>query len=154
MAKKKKLNSLSIILKGAGFVLGVLSLIFAFLGCVKYSIGDELITTITGYEAIFGVTKKIMVDTTLSAFSILNLVAFILPVVAGVLLLLKNKLANFLSVLCFVVGAVLLFMVPSFIVCEEIISSFYTMTLAVGSILAAISSILGALVAGYVTFKG
>lgn len=157
MAKKKsKSIKISTILRVVGLVLGLGAVLFALLNCVKYT--DKILETetfLTGFEVIFGSSEKVLTkEVVYTSFSFMNLIAFILPLAGGILLLFKNKLLNFISLACFVVGAVLLFLVPSFVVTEFFIAKLYTSSLAVGAILAAITSILGAMVAGYVTLKG
>ena len=151
MAKKKSKNSvkieLSLVLRIVALVLGVAAVCFGFLQSVSYTgklLGTE--TSLTGFEVMFGKED-------LGGLSFMTLVAFLLPLAGGVLMVFKNKLLNIIALVCFVVGAVLLFLVPNFVVLvENSLLGAYTSKLAVGSILSAVASILGAGVAGYVTF--
>lgn len=151
MAKKKSKNSvkieLSLVLRIVALVLGVAAVCFGFLQSVSYTgklLGTE--TSLTGFEVMFGKEKY-------ASFSFMTFVAFLLPLAGGVLMVFKNKLLNIIALVCFVVGAVLLFLVPNFVVLvENSLLGAYTSKLAVGSILSAVASILGAGVAGYVTF--
>ena len=150
MAKKKnksKKVELSLVFRVLAFVLGVAALCFAFLASVKFTgkiVGTE--TTLTGFEIMFGKEN-------LTGFSILTVLAFVLPLAGGVLALLKSKLLNIISLVCFVAGAVMLFIVPSFVVLVEgSLFVAYNAGLTIGTILSAIVSILGALVVAYVTF--
>ena len=151
MAKKKtksKKVDLSVVLRIVALVLGVAAFCFAFLASVKFTgkiIGTE--TTLTGFEVMFGKEN-------LTGFSILTLLAFVLPLAGGVLVILKSKLLNIVSLICFVAGAVMLFIVPSFVVLVEgSLFIAYDAYLAVGTILAAVVSILGAFISGYVAFS-
>ena len=93
-------------------------------------------------------------------FNIMTTLAFILPLVGGILaLLFKNGLlAKIITTACFVVGAVFLFSTTGFIsigmereVAKEIADSGYEIGLGAGPIVAGILSVLGALVC---FFKG
>ncbi len=150
MAKKKSKSSkvdLSLVLRVVALVLGVGALCFGFLASVKFTgkiLGTE--PTLTGFEVMFG--KENLVG-----FSILTLVAFVLPLAGGILMLFKSKLLNIIATACFVAGAIMLFFVPSFVVLVKgSLFVAYDAGLAVGTILSAVASILGTLVAGYVTF--
>ena len=151
MAKKKtksKKVDLSVVLRIVALVFGVAAFCFAFLASVKFTgkiIGTE--TTLTGFEVMFGKEN-------LTGFSILTVLAFVLPLAGGVLVILKSKLLNIVSLICFVAGAVMLFIVPSFVVLVEgSLFIAYDACLAVGTILAAVVSILGAFISGYVAFS-
>ncbi len=149
MAKKiSQKVDLSAVLRIVALVMGAVALCFAFLAGVKFTgklVGTEV--TVTGFEAMFGKED-------LLGFSFMTMIAFLLPVAGGVLIMFKSKLLNIIATACFLVGAIFLFIVPSFVVLVEgSLFSAYTASLAVGTILAAIMSILATLVAGYVTFS-
>ncbi len=149
MAKKKsKKIELSLIIRVVALVLAVGAVCFGFLQCVTYT-GKLAGSTInlTGFEIMFGKENY-------TSFSIMALLAFLLPLAGGVLALFKSKLLDVISLACFVVGAVFLFMLTKFVVLPEnsLIDTFFTSSLAVGSILSAIASILGAVSVGYVAF--
>lgn len=153
MAKKKsKKIELSLIIRVVALVLAVGAVCFGFLQCVTYTgkaFGTK--TTLTGFEIMFGKENT-------TSFSIMALLAFLLPLAGGVLALFKSKLLDIISLACFIVGAVFLFMLTKFVVLPEssaikfVLDNGYTASLEVGSILSAIASILGAAAVGYVAF--
>ncbi len=154
MAKKKSQKiELSLILRVAVLILGIVTICFGFLDGVKFTLETTYINTeelYTSFEVMFGKEDVF-------AFSFMTLLAFILPLAGGVLMLFKNKILNIAGIICFVVGAVFLFLVPNFIVFVEesavvLILENYTRSLAVGTILSAIMAILGAIISAYVTF--
>lgn len=93
------------------FILGVVTLVLAALKVVSYNVVIGTIE-VTGFEAAFGTEN--------SDANIMVMLAYLLPVAGGVLALLATlvgegrRLFNFLSLAGFVVGAILLFMVPQF----------------------------------------
>ncbi len=115
-------------------------------------IGTE-IGSYTGFQIIFGYNVE---NTELAVlnFSIGALIAYLLPIAGFVLALIANKgsmLINGLALLLFIAGAVMLFLMPNFVVTASG-TSIFDRSLAVGAIIAAISSILAALVLAAKTF--
>ena len=158
MAKKKKSNNKSI-LKLVALVLGVGAVLLGLLKCVTFI--DKLLeteTSFTGFQIMFGYVEEIKAGNTVIStiehltFSFMALLAFVLPLAGGILTLPKNKILNFIAIGCFIVGAVLLFLLPSFAITEMYVAKLCTSSLAIGAVLSAIASILGALVTAYITF--
>ena len=155
MAKKKK--SASAFAQYSGFialVLTIVTIVMFFLPNVMFKqdiIIGEVKETITGLQAAFGwsETKGSVTVTTLN-FSILNTLAYVLPIAGVILMLLfkKSKLFNFIALACFVVSAVLLFIAPTTLVyANEIAAALKEVaSLAYGAIVAGVMSILSALV--------
>lgn len=177
MAKTKNKNNLLKTYSKIGvfviIALAVLSIIMAALVAVTYTKND-VTTSFTGFEVVFG--KKIE-DASFSIgsfanatnkvdFSFLALCAYFLPVVGAVAslllaLLAKKKnmvmLGGILAFVCFIVAAILVFMVPSitsFTSTGNIGSLSNTTTktfaeleysLGLGAILAGVINIVGAL---------
>ena len=115
-------------------------------------IGTE-IGSYTGFQIIFGYNVE---NTELAVlnFSIGALIAYLLPIAGFVLALIANKgsmLINGLALLLFIAGAVMLFLMPNFVVTASG-TSIFDRSLAIGAIIAAISSILAALVLAAKTF--
>lgn len=159
MAKKKsKKNNIKPILKLVALVLGVGAVLFGLLKSITFI--DKVLeteTSFTGFQVIFGYTEEIKAGNTVLStvehltFSFMALLAFLLPLLGGVLTMPKNKILNFVAMGCFVAGAILLFLLPSFAITELYVAKLFTSKLAVGAILAAICSILGGLVSAYIT---
>lgn len=165
MAKKsKKSSKLSLILKIVILTLGVLSLVMAFVQSVKFvnSEGD-IVEGFTGFQTMFGYaeTKTALgteVTTKYLAFSFFATLAFVLPVVGAILSLLKNKIVRLVGASLMVVGAVLIFVLPSLTVLATVdgnltIASLVldkcSRALGIGAILAGIFSAIGGIVSGY-----
>ena len=134
-------------------------MLLGLLQCVTFV--DKILkteTSFTGFQIMFGYVEEIKAGNTVITsiehlkFSFMALLAFGLPLIGGVLLLTKNKLINLIATICYVAGAVMLFILPTFVVTEIYIADLFTSSLAVGAILSAICSILGGLVALNVTF--
>jgi hypothetical protein len=148
MAKKKsKKIDLNLVVKTFVLLFGIAIVCFGFLGSVTFTgnvLGSQI--TYSAFNVMFGVENAL-------AFSFMTLVAYLLPIAGIVLLIFNNKLLNIVSTICFVVGAVLLFLIPSFVVlAESSILTLYTASLAVGAILSAVFSIICAAGSAYVAF--
>ena len=163
-SKKKKNNNLALILKIAVVVLGVAAFCMAFVTCVKFvSSKGEVVNSFTGFQEIFGYTQKKTflgseVSTKYLAFGFMPLLTFLLPLVGAVLSLLNNKIVKLVGAALMIVGAVLMFFLPSFAVLATVdgeltlttsILDALTRTLGVGAILGGVFAALGGLVAGY-----
>ena len=161
MAKKKSANlALGPVFKFVALAMGLVVIAFAFLNVVSFTIdfiATSTTTSYTGFQAIFGysVSKEVLgstVTTTYLGFSIMNLLAYLLPLAGGILMMFKNKFMNLIGTLLFVVGTVFLFLVPNFTVTEYYANA--TRALGVGAILSAVASILGTLASGVVVYTG
>lgn len=153
MAKKKK-SSVGLIFYLVACVLGIAAVCMMFLRAVavpdvKTAFGTvETDAGFTGLEVIFGYEEEGVKGL---AFSFMALLPYLL-VVAGIVLtvvnLLKKKggLLNYVSVGLFVVGGILMFLMPSFMAFADTVAGAVLekveYELAVGSILAGVLSIL------------
>lgn len=164
MAKKKSGN-LSLILKVVVLVLGVAAFCMAFLTCIKFVTSDgDLVNSFTGFQEMFGYKETetlplvgTEVTTEFLSFGIMALLTFLLPLVGAVLSLLNNKIAKLVGAALMIVGAVLMFFLPSFAVLANVDTALSagaildgcTRTLGIGAILGGVFAALGGLVAGY-----
>lgn len=161
MAKKKSTN-LGLILKVVVLVLGVAAFCMAFVECVKFVAGDGA-EAYTGFQAMFGYSEEtVLGESKYLAFSIMALITFALPLVGAILSCLNNKICRLAGAICMIVGAVLMFLLPQFVVLATVdgkltlaaaILDACDRTLAIGAILGGIFSALGGLVAGYTLIK-
>lgn len=165
MAKK----NLKYYIPGAiALVFGIAAFCMMFLEAVKYT-ADLLITetsySYTGMQIAFGYKETmgsgaLSVQTTILNFNFLALLAFLLPVIGGVLaLVFKNGLiTKIVTTACFVASAVFLFCAGAFSnigleegIAEQLADGFYSVGLGAGTIVGGILSVLGAFVC---LFKG
>lgn len=124
MAKKIKANkTVSKALKFVDFaaiVLGLVAFFMIFVAAINIYHKSEIITSYTGWDAVFGYseTETVLgsqVTTTYLDFSFMNLLPYLL-VVAGVVLLVLNcfgkgvKFLYFICAGCFIAAAVLFFL--------------------------------------------
>lgn len=159
--KKQKFNNLDLI----AIVLTVATLVMLFLPNLVYDFtlkvgqftGGE-IQKFNGFKAIFGFGPEDS-ETKVTLFSVLTLLAYLLPI-AGVLLsyLLKSKLGNLLTLACFVASAVLFFIMPSLVVYAESVIGVAVYknvgaTLGIGAIIAGVLSCLNALLSAFKIVK-
>lgn len=164
MAKKKKID-LGLILKVVVLALAVVAFCMAFVVSVKFvtSKGD-VIRDYTGFQTMFGYTSTSTVlgsevKTAHLAFSFMATLTFLLPLVGACLLFVNNKIVKIVGVALMLVGAVLMFFVPSFAVVANadnfatIAIDGATRTLGIGAILGGVFSAIGGLLAGYLVFK-
>ncbi len=164
MAKKKKSNTQSLAVSGVSLLLGVLAFCLAgFLAAVAFGEGENAYTA-TGFSAAFGWKQNVVGDATVtwSNFNILITLALFLPLIGGVLGALKGKLFAFIALAAFVAGAVLLFLCPTFL--ENSLTDAGKIgvgigglfgvepALGIGTIIAGVCSVLGALAAAYKAF--
>lgn len=146
------------------FCLGVLATLTIFLAALYTGDGDNK-TYYTGLSVAFG-KSGLDCGTLLKAylpFSILGTLAYVLPVVGGVLMLLagkKDMLFKLIALVCFLGAAVLFFMLPEFtkVVVESGLTGGSTTnslggSLAYGAIIGAALSILGCLASAYKLVK-
>ena len=163
MAKK----NLKYYIPGAiALVFGIAAFCMMFLEAVKYT-ADLLITetsySYTGMQIAFGYKETmgsgaLSVETTILNFNFLALLAFLLPVIGGVLaLVFKNGLiTKIVTTACFVAGAVLIFSIVGYAGmgmsdAQKALVENRTPTLCAGPIVGGILSALGAFVC---LFKG
>lgn len=163
MAKK----NLKYYIPGAiALVFGIAAFCMMFLEAVKYT-ADLLITetsySYTGMQIAFGYKETmgsgaLSVETTILNFNFLALLAFLLPVIGGVLaLIFKNGLiTKIVTTACFVAGAVLIFSIVGYAGmgmsdAQKALVENLTPTLCAGPIVGGILSALGAFVC---LFKG
>ena len=163
MAKK----NLKYYIPGAiALVFGIAAFCMMFLEAVKYT-ADLLITetsySYTGMQIAFGYKETmgsgaLSVQTTILNFNFLALLAFLLPVIGGVLaLVFKNGLiTKIVTTACFVAGAVLIFSIVGYAGmgmsdAQTALVENLTPTLCAGPIVGGILSALGAFVC---LFKG
>ena len=163
MAKK----NLKYYIPGAiALVFGIAAFCMMFLEAVKYT-ADLLITetsySYTGMQIAFGYKETmgsgaLSVQTTILNFNFLALLAFLLPVIGGVLaLVFKNGLiTKIVTTACFVAGAVLIFSIVGYAGmgmsdAQKALVENLTPTLCAGPIVGGILSVLGAFVC---LFKG
>ena len=163
MAKK----NLKYYIPGAiALVFGIAAFCMMFLEAVKYT-ADLLITetsySYTGMQIAFGYKETmgsgaLSVETTILNFNFLALLAFLLPVIGGVLaLVFKNGLiTKIVTTACFVAGAVLIFSIVGYAGmgmsdAQKALVENMTPTLCAGPIVGGILSALGAFVC---LFKG
>lgn len=120
MAKKKSSKkNIGLIISIVILALGVASFCMAFLTGVNYTAGDTVIGDFTGFQTMFGYMEKgdiTGLETHYLAFSIMALLAFALPLIGAVLAFTKNKIVRFVGAGLMIAGAVLLFLLPSFVV--------------------------------------
>lgn len=163
MAKK----NLKYYIPGAiALVFGIAAFCMMFLEAVKYT-ADLLITetsySYTGMQITFGYKETmgsgaLSVETTILNFNFLALLAFLLPVIGGVLaLVFKNGLiTKIVTTACFVAGAVLIFSIVGYAGmgmsdAQKALVENLTPTLCAGPIVGGILSVLGGAVC---LFKG
>lgn len=171
MAKRK---SKSLFGKYGKFILvliAVVTVCMGFLPAVKSSNSD---TTYTGFDVMFGkqlgsINVIVASGESSITFSILAVLGFMLPLVGSIIcaLLIKDKgIAGFITCICFIASAVLLFLIPSITsistTASTVITSGTTTTstfkelgyeLGIGSIIGASVSIVGALGSLYSAIK-
>lgn len=151
MAKKKsKKNSFgNIIIASVALALGIASLCMMFLNCV--SISEDV--AFTGTQFAFGYSVKVFGE--VLTFNFVALLAFVLPVVGGLLCFFdKNFLVKIISIACFVAGAVLFFLMGQIfsIGIGEKFTALYNFFASNDAIKASIS--IGAIVGGILSALG
>lgn len=163
MAKRKKQNKQSLVILIV-LCLGVLATLTIFLPALVTGSGDNKVFY-SGLDVTFG---KTLADLGVLAkgkipFSILALLAYLLPIIGGTIVLFapkKNKILKPIAMLLFLASAVLLFLLPEYIkmVSESGLFGNSAATnlggsLTWGSIMGAIFSILGLFGTGYLLVK-
>ena len=145
---------------------GIAAFCMMFLTAVSYSNGGTIADvsySYTGAQLAFGYTKTIgegafEVSTTILNFNFMAFIAFLLPLVGGILaVLFQNGLVTkIVTCACFVVGAVFLFSMVGFATIgmeefQQAVVEELSASLGVGPIVGAILAILGGVVC---LFKG
>ena len=151
---------------GIALIFGIAAFCMMFLTAVSYSNGGTIADvsySYTGAQLAFGYTKTIgegafEVSTTILNFNFMAFIAFLLPLVGGILaLLFQNGLVTkIVTCACFVVGAVFLFSMVGFATIgmeefQQAVVEELSASLGVGPIIGAILAILGGVVC---FFKG
>ena len=151
---------------GIALIFGIAAFCMMFLTAVSYSNGGTIADvsySYTGAQLAFGYTKTIgegafEVSTTILNFNFMAFIAFLLPLVGGILaLLFQNGLVTkIVTCACFVVGAVFLFSMVGFATIgmeefQQAVVEELSASLGVGPIIGAILAILGGVVC---LFKG
>lgn len=151
MGKKKNLKTY---IPGAiALVLGIVAFCMMFAQAVKYTADAGILSasySYSGAQLAFGYTKE---STEILSFNIMMFLAFVLPLAGGVLGLLSGKsfILRIAATACFVVGAVFLFSTTAYATIgmadfQKEIVKHLDVSLCAGPIVAAIVSILGAVV--------
>ena len=151
---------------GIALIFGIAAFCMMFLTAVSYSRDGVLVDTsysYTGAQLAFGYTESIgegafEVSTTILNFNFMAFIAFLLPLVGGILaVLFQNGLVTkIVTCACFVVGAVFLFSMVGFATIgmeefQQAVVEELSASLGVGPIVGAILAILGGVVC---LFKG
>lgn len=151
---------------GIALIFGIAAFCMMFLTAVSYSRDGVLVDTsysYTGAQLAFGYTESIgegafEVSTTILNFNFMAFIAFLLPLVGGILaLLFQNGLVTkIVTCACFVVGAVFLFSMVGFATIgmeefQQAVVEELSASLGAGPIIGAILAILGGVVC---LFKG
>ncbi|SRR5690554_133099 len=105
---KEKINGIAFIT----FIIGVAASVMIFLPAIRY---ENIDTVYSGFQVTFGVEiVDIGIATGQLEFNFLALLAYGLPVIAGILLMFSKK-AALISMLLFVAAAILLFTLPLYV---------------------------------------
>ncbi len=145
MAKKKnqdigKLSLYAIVL------FTVVTIIMAFLTNVKYMLGDKELEAFSGFKIMFGAKEEFLgQQVEVLSFSFMAFLAYLLPIGGLItsILFSKSKLLSIVPLACFIVSAILLFLMPQFVVSNG--ETVEGGILAVGAIIAGIVNILSAI---------
>lgn len=151
---------------GIALLFGIAAFCMMFLTAVSYSNGGTIVDvsySYTGAQLAFGYTETIgegafEVSTTILTFNFMAFIAFLLPLVGGILaLLFQNGLVTkIVTCACFVVGAAFLFSMVGFATIgmeefQQAVVEELSASLGAGPIVGAILAILGGVVC---LFKG
>lgn len=170
MAKNKKNKKISPIASLIAIVLGIIAIAMIFAPSIGIKDRDS---TYTGLQIVFGYTEKtVFAEVIHFEFSFMNLLTYLLVAVGVVFVILGamgkgSKLASFIALVAFAVSAVFFFMQVALSVPNEDLEVIVAgvgnlmgkdisvkdyLTLAVGSIIGAVCSILSALAMAYKVF--
>lgn len=140
-------------------LLAVVVVAMMFLDAVVFvgKITGTTTASYSGWQTIFGYSEEV-VDASASVlgFSILGLLALLLPVAGALLQVSKGKMLKIIGALCALAGTVMLFLMPSLIVLADATRVFLatsTASLGVGAILAGVFGAIETLLIGYTAIK-
>ena len=147
---------------GIALVLGIAAFCMMFLTAVTYSADLGIANTgysYTGMQLAFGYSETIgegsvlETTTTILTFNFMVFIAFLLPLIGGILAVLfqNGLLTKIVTTACFVVGAVFLFSIVGFATIgmeefQQALVEELSASLGVGPIIVAVLAILGAVV--------
>ena len=141
--------------KKANTLIGFLPLLLAVIAVVVFlltnaiTVGEEANTVHTGLQVLFGYkeTSKILgsITTEYLYFSVMTLIALVLIVAGGFIPTMNKKLFTLIAAAACIVGGVMLFMVPQFVVFNT--ENLVIKLLYEGNINLGIGSILGGIIA-------
>lgn len=159
MAKRKRKNQINKFIVFVPLVLAIVVLGVMLLDVVKYTGAlTKAESSFSGFEVVFGLTQKsevlgATIQTEILSFSFVALLAVLLPLVAGVMQLSNNKLVKLGAAALSLVGAILLFIIPNFVVfATDGMAKLYglaTASVGIGAIIAGIVASLETIVIGY-----
>lgn len=167
-SKSKNKSNLNMILSCIVLLLALATIGMAFLTAVKYTgrlTGNDY--TFSGFQTMFGYSQEattlgVTVKSEYLGFSILSVLAYILPLIGACLLFVKNKLVKCLGAVLMLAGTVLLFLVPNFVVLAKangnltaaaLILDSCTKAIGIGAILAGVMASIATLLSAYVIVK-
>ncbi len=151
--KKMKLLTLNNIMYALATILGVVAICLMFAPSISYTVtvlGKDVTTAYTGVQVTFGHNVK---DVAYLAFSFMNMLSYVLLLVAVVLTVLKlcgvlkSNIVNYVIVALYVVSAIFFFCTVSFTVFGEYFETLKNIEwkLGVGAIVSGVLSIVSAL---------
>lgn len=158
MAKKKKVNKqLLFVLTAAAVCLGFMAFVALFFPAVKMTVEGILGTysqEVSGIHAVFGGTitegnEHIQLTVAEYGFNFMAFLGYLLPLIAAALSLLafksKGNLLNFVAAGLCLVGAILIFLEPTFFASVNEINEKVVCSLLIGPILGGVFAILAGL---------
>lgn len=162
MAKKKKQGvSTGVLAGGVAALFALAAICMLFVNAVSVAAGDNVLMSFTGLQVAFGYSETTSVPLVgeLTAkildFSFMNLLPYLLALGGLVVVLLnlngKSFLLNVIALACFVAAAVFFFTAHAYVVTASDMVNTYakdSFTLAIGSILGGVFSIIAAIGAG------
>lgn len=161
MAKKKKGASAGVLAGGVAALFALAAICMLFVNAVSVTVGDTVITSFTGLQVAFGYSETTSVPlvgeltTKILSFSFMNMLPYLLALGGLVVVLLNlngnSFLLNVISLGCFVAAAVFFFTAQAYVItASEAVNTYAkdNFTLAIGSILGGVFSIIAAIGAG------
>lgn len=152
MAKKRN-NQTTLLFTLLIIVFGLVSFCMMFTDLLKVEANDSA-SLYKGLDVIFGRSTQILTVTTTFEFSILGFLAYVLPLIAVIIILAlfnkRMKVKYLIAAVLFIVSIILIIQMPSYTKCVVtgmFVSGTYTpdFKLNITAIFAAVSSGLGAL---------
>ena len=150
---KKKFNKYSVALV---FVLTLITVATLFLNsvCSESIVGARL--EFSGLQIAFGYAENSgMISVQILGFSIMAFLAYLLPIVGAILfwgVKGANKLLGLVSFVCFLASAVLMVLMPNFVILASTGNAIEGLSLGIGAIIGACVSALNALIVVVKTF--